>query len=417
METVISKTLLHRTHALSVLYIEDSAVLRHATTKILQNYFNSIDTACDGQEGLGLFIEYRKQHQVFYDIVITDLEMPNMNGYELTKHLLQANPQQEIIITSSHKDVSGLIELINLGITQFLTKPIVLDSLHKMIVHVTNIIHHKQLEREELEELEEYNQILKERERQYLQKLEENLQTLEATNQELQLVNRSKDDFFRNISHEMRTPLNAILGLTSLLIRRHYKDEKLSSSLAIIDRSAQTLHSHVESILDMQNIQNQTLILVNKEFELMRLLNECIELSKQKSLECEINFTHHLDPSLPITFIGDRVRIKKVLTVLLYNAFKFTKAGGDVYLCASYDNNTLHLQVIDTGIGIELSDQDKIFNLFQVDSSLSRQYEGVGIGLSVAKSIITLMQGSITLHSKIGDGSTFLVEIPQASPQ
>jgi signal transduction histidine kinase len=102
---------------------------------------------------------------------------------------------------------------------------------------------------------------------------------------------------------------------------------------------------------------------------------------------------------------------------LLYNAFKFTKAGGDVYLCASYDNNTLHLQVIDTGIGIELSDQDKIFNLFQVDSSLSRQYEGVGIGLSVAKSIITLMQGSITLHSKIGDGSTFLVEIPQASPQ
>ena len=414
MNTTIDKKLLVHTQPLCVLYVEDSSVLRHATSKILKDYFNCVDTACDGQEGLELFIEFRKQHETFYDIVISDLEMPNMDGYELTKRILQANPKQEVIITSSHKDVSGLIELINLGITKFLTKPVVPTLLHEMLIGVADAIYHKKLEQENHDELEEYNRILKERELQYLQKLEENLQTLEATNQELQLANRSKDDFFRNISHEMRTPLNAILGLTSLLMRRHYKDEKLSSSLAIIDRSAQTLHSHVESILDMQNIQNQTLILLNKEFELMRLLNECIELSKQKSLECEINFTHQLDPSLPITFIGDRVRIKKILTVLLYNAFKFTKAGGDVCFYASYDNYILHLQVIDTGIGIEPNNQDKIFNLFQVDSSLSRQYEGAGIGLSVAKSIITLMNGTITLHSKIGHGSTFLVEIPQA---
>jgi signal transduction histidine kinase len=416
MEVVVSRTLLARTQELRVLFVEDSSVLRHASTKTLQDYFTTIDTACDGQEGLDLFINFRRVHQAFYDIVITDLEMPNMDGYELTKRILQANPQQEIIITSSHKDVSGLIELINLGITKFLTKPIASDLLHEMIVHVADIIHHKQLEREELDELEQYNQILKEREAIHLQQLEKNLVELEISNKALQAANAAKDDFFRNISHEMRTPLNAILGLTSLLARRHYKDEKLASSLSIIDDSARNLHQLIESVLDVQNIQNGTLVLQVKEFELSPLFNECIHLCDKRSQKYTVTFNAHLDATLPMTFVGDRERIKKILKELLDNAFKFTPKGGDVDLYASYDDAKLHIQIVDTGIGISADDQKTIFQISQIDTSLTRAYEGAGLGLSVVKALVERMNGILTLHSGVGRGTTFLIELPQSQP-
>lgn len=416
MEIVVSRTLLARTQELRVLYVEDSSVLRHATTKTLQSYFTTLDTACDGQEGLNLFIEHRKQHQTFYDIVITDLEMPNMDGYELTRRILQTNPNQEIIITSSHKDVSGLIELINLGVTKFLTKPVASDSLHDMIVTVTDTIHHKQLEREELDELEQYNQILKEREAIHLQQLHKNLLELETSNKALQIANAAKDDFFRNISHEMRTPLNSILGLTSLLSRRHSSDEKLASSLSIIDDSARNLHQLIESVLDIQNIQNGTLMLQVKEFELSQLFNECIRLSHTRSQKDTVTFNAHLDTSLPITFVGDRERIKKILKELLDNAFKFTPKGGDVDLYASYDDAKLHIQIIDTGIGISADDQKTIFQISQIDTSLTRAYEGAGLGLSVVKALVERMNGILTLHSGVGSGTTFLIELPQAKP-
>ena len=409
----IDKTLLMRTQPLHVLYIEDSRALRHATTKILKDYFKSVDVACDGQEGFELFIEYRKQHETFYDIVITDLAMPKMDGYELCECILQANPKQELIITSSHKDASGLIELINLGITKFLAKPIVPTLLHEMLISVADAIYHKKLEQEDHHELEQYNQILKEREALHLQKLQESLKELESTNNALKLANRAKDDFFRNISHEMRTPLNAILGLTSLLARRHDKDEKLASSLSIIDESAQALHQLIESALYIQNIQNGTLVLTTKEFELSSFFNECILLFLKRSEKFNIDFNPHLDSTLPLTFVADRTRIHKVLKELLDNAFKFTPKGGKVDMHVSYNNNALQIQIIDTGIGIDAAHQETIFQISQIDNSLSRTHEGAGLGLRITKSLVEQMGGSLTLHSQVGKGTTFLVELPQ----
>jgi len=532
MNDSIDKNLLYRTKNLRVLYVEDSRSMRHATTKILKNYFHTIDTAADGQEGYKLFLDYHQEYDLFYDILITDLEMPNMDGRELTRRALDINPYQEIIIISSHKDSSDLIDLINLGITKFLTKPIQPELLQEIIADIANHLYLEKLKKEEHNDLTQHNELLKKREKAHLVHLQNSLKTLEEFNDALNesgivsktdtqgiityvndsfcrvsgysrheligqkhsIINsgemsssffaklwntinsgksykgvfknrskngllyyaeslikpildtkgdvtefiaiehditrmmesiesakkaeKAKDDFFRNISHEMRTPLNAIVGLTSLLKRRSNDDSKLTNALAIIDESAHHLSQMIKSILDVQNIQNNLLKLKEKEFELSALLHTCIRSCRHKSDKKGVEFFSQLNPNLPLTLFGDSMRIEQVFKEILDNAFKFTRKGGQVDFHVTFDHeeNLLRVQITDTGIGISQEDQAKIYEITQIDGSLARKHEGAGLGLTIANAIVKKMKGSILIHSELGRGSTFLIELPLKHP-
>jgi len=226
---------------------------------------------------------------------------------------------------------------------------------------------------------------------------------------------KNKDDFFRNISHEMRTPLNAILGLTSLLMRRANDDDtKLTSALSVMDESAHHLHQMIESILDVQNIQNNSFVLNEKEFELFELLHDCTKVCQLKGEEKGVSLFFQLDSNLPLTGFGDPVRIKQIFKEILDNAFKFTPRGGQVDLHVTFDHeeNILLAQITDTGIGINKESQGKIYELTQIDSSLARKYEGAGLGLTIVNAIVKKMKGTLTVHSEIGQGTTFLIELP-----
>jgi len=528
MNTSIDKHLLYRTKNLHVLYVEDSTVMRNATSKILNNYFYTVDSAADGVEGYNLFLEYHHKHDSFYDILITDLEMPNMDGRELTRRALEINPHQEVIVISSHKESSDLIELINLGITKFLTKPIQSELLEEIIADISNHLYREKLKKEEHSDLTQYNELLKKRENKNLLHLQNSLKTLEEFNNALNesgivsksnpegiityvndsfctisgyerheligqkhsIINsgemsssfftklwntinsgksyknifknrskngsfyyvetfikpivdtqgiitefiaiehditrmmdsidtakkaeKAKDDFFRNISHEMRTPLNAILGLTSLLMRQANDNTKLTNALSVMDESAYQLNEMIKSILDVQNIQNNSFILNEKEFELLELLQTCIKTCQIKSHEKGINFFHQLNPNLPNILFGDSTRIQQVFKEILDNAFKFTPKEGQVDFHVSFDEEegVLLAQITDTGIGITKENQEKIYEITQIDSSLARKYEGSGLGLTIVNAIIKKMKGSLTIHSKIGQGTTFLIELP-----
>mgnify|MGYP000002681183 CR=1 FL=1 len=174
----ISKLKLY-TKNLHILYAEDSLTLRKTTAKKLSELFERVDVAKEGKEAFKLYENYYKENDKFYDIVLTDLEMPIMGGTELSKKIFDFNSSQEIIVISGIGDFAKLIELINLGVKKFIQKPIEDTVINEIIFDVAQSIRLKKLKQDEKNELELHNTLLKKKEDIYLRKLQENINELE----------------------------------------------------------------------------------------------------------------------------------------------------------------------------------------------------------------------------------------------
>lgn len=229
---------------------------------------------------------------------------------------------------------------------------------------------------------------------------------------------QAKDDFFRNISHEMRTPLNSILTMTSILKERLIEDSEAIEMLTVTERNSQNLANLVESILDLQRLQHNDLELQINEFETSTLYTSLITHYEVKATAKGIVFEHSLDSDVPSILIGDAKRLQQIFTIVLDNAIKFTPKSGKVDFMLTYapKNSLLICQVQDSGIGMSAQDQGKIFKLTQIDSSLSRQHEGSGLGLTIAHALMQKMDGIFTVYSTLNKGSTFMMEIPIKQP-
>lgn len=222
------------------------------------------------------------------------------------------------------------------------------------------------------------------------------------------MANSAKSDFLANMSHEIRTPMNAITGFAELCLRE--RDYKYASD---IKAAAKNLISIINDILDISKIESGKLELVPSVYDTEDMLGDVIsiiymQLDGKKSVE----FKADIDKRLPRRMFGDEVRIKQVLINLLNNAVKFTKTGTISFsvreLSRSGDRISLIFKVADTGIGIKQEDISKLFvNFQQVDTKKNREIEGTGLGLSISKNLVTMMDGSITVESEYGKGSTF----------
>ncbi len=237
------------------------------------------------------------------------------------------------------------------------------------------------------------------------------MESLESTKR----VNEAKESFFRNMSHEMRTPLNAISGLVSLLIRKMKDDKKTISMLEAVSQSTQQLGELIESMIDMQNINSGRLVLQNSEFSILSLVDGCQRAFSKMAQESDISFDVSFDLGEDEIFFGDMARVAQVVKILLSNAFKFNKKGGFVELKISRVGDLLEISVRDGGIGIAAENLESIFSAHQVDSSLIRNYEGSGLGLSIAKALVVKMGGEIVVSSTLDKGSIFSVTVPLAS--
>lgn len=234
------------------------------------------------------------------------------------------------------------------------------------------------------------------------------MESLEATKK----TNEAKESFFRNISHEMRTPLNAISGLVSLLQRRLKDDQKSMPILETINQSTAMLSLLIESIIDIQNLNNGKLVLEPKEFFLSSIADGCGRFFNDMASEKEIDFSVEKEFSDGDLFVGDFGRITQILKILLSNAFKFNKPNGSVVLTLKFDGVWFSAAIKDSGIGIAKEHFDDIFNMNQTDSSLIRSYEGSGMGLFIAKALASKMHGKIEVKSELGIGSVFTLLIP-----
>lgn len=228
-------------------------------------------------------------------------------------------------------------------------------------------------------------------------------------------ANKSKSRFLANMSHEIRTPLNGVIGMSDLLSTTPLTNEQKELTRTI-QSSAQTLLSLIEDVLDISKIEAGKFSIENTDFDLHTLLNSIIRMMRVQANSKGLDLTAHISPSTSFRLVGDPHHLRQVFINLIGNAIKFT-TNGSVELrvsSISEDKNfaRIRFEVIDTGIGISLENQASIFYSFtQADASTTRKFGGTGLGTTISKQIVELMDGNIGVHSVIDIGSTFWFEI------
>jgi PAS domain S-box-containing protein len=232
---------------------------------------------------------------------------------------------------------------------------------------------------------------------------------------ELEQASRLKSQFLANMSHEFRTPLNAILGYTHMLLQGVAGEmpAPVKRQLQRIDSNGRHLLTIINEILDITRIEAGKMPIQISEFDMNELVPEVmVELDPMIS-RSKLMVTPKLSAELPLV-TSDRQKVKQIVVNLLSNALKFTHQGGiDISVGFDAPARTASIAVSDTGIGIAPEHHEKIFEDFrQVDDSPSRQYGGTGLGLAICRRLATALGGRITLHSNVGQGSTFTLTIP-----
>lgn len=228
-----------------------------------------------------------------------------------------------------------------------------------------------------------------------------------------------KDEFLSSMSHEIRTPLNGILGFTDLLLKNELLDADSKKQLDYIKMSGDILLVIINDILDLAKMESGEIRLLNKPFNLTRQTQLIYDAFSTKTKEKDIDFQILIDKNLPAVLNGDSVRVSQILFNLMSNAVKFTPVKGKIKLKIKFEEeeDTYLIKIIikDSGIGIPSNKIDAIFNPFvQVDNSASSKYGGTGLGLTIIKKIIAIMDGEIRVKSKLGIGSKFIVTLPFA---
>lgn len=266
---------------------------------------------------------------------------------------------------------------------------------------------HEQTVREQSDRLENTLKQLRERQ----QELEALTTSLEAARDQALEASRLKSQFLANVSHEIRTPISSVIGMTELLL-----DTELSFTQRhfahLVLQSAQSLLSIINDILDLSKMEAGKIELSSSEFDFDTLVSETLDLLAPTALEKDLALAAEVDPAIPSPVIGDPVRLRQILVNLIGNAVKFTDRGSvkvKAELAGSRGQDVVvRTAVQDTGIGLSQAAAEKLFQPFvQADGSTTRKYGGTGLGLSICRHLVDLMSGQIGLESQEGKGSTF----------
>ncbi len=244
------------------------------------------------------------------------------------------------------------------------------------------------------------------------------IEEITCVREQAEQANIAKSAFLANMSHEIRTPMNAIVGLSDIIMEES-KGRKVYEYVCDIKASAHNLLALINDILDLSKVEAGKMELIPTEYHVRSLVKEVLNMMDIVASQHGLMVESEYDMSIPCGYFGDESRIKQILVNLLNNVLKFTKKG-HVKITVSgrpgeaQDTERLIFQVQDTGCGIREEDLEKIIENFkQIDSKRNRSAEGTGLGLSIIGHLAEMMQGTVSVESVYGEGSTFTVEILQ----
>lgn len=230
-------------------------------------------------------------------------------------------------------------------------------------------------------------------------------------------ASRQKDEFLAMVSHELRTPLNVVTGQAAMLRSGTLTADQADRAWNSLQRNLALQAQIIEDLIDVSRVVTGKLSLEEAPVDVRTFLEDALEeitpLAMSKGLQLGLS-----GPEVPVTVIGDAIRLRQVLTNLLGNAVKFTSAGGRVSIDANVEDEWIAIRVTDTGIGIEPAFLAQVFDRFtQADSTARREFAGLGLGLAIARELVVRHGGSISAHSDgQGKGSTFQIRLPIAPP-
>ena len=367
------------------------------------------------------------------DLLVTDFKMPGMNGLEVIARAGDIDPILQSIVVTGYSDLSTAIDVMGAGAFNYLLKPVDFKELdrtiekglekRRLLQEVQNKQHQLGEYRQHLEELvEKRTRALTETNLALKKEIEER-KHLEISLREAKVIaenaNKAKSEFLANMSHEIRTPMTSAIGLINLVLDTELLP-KQKTYLEMARISTVVMHNLLNDILDFSKIEAGKLTLESIPFDPRKVIESVIDLQHFQAEEKKIKLSFSTDDDVPHTVIGDPNRLRQILLNLVSNGIKFTPFGEVVIICKNAEDdeqystppgdkfNRLHFSVIDSGIGIDKDKIDHIFEAFtQADSSTTRKYGGVGLGLNISSKLVAMMGGKLWAVSEPGRGSTF----------
>lgn len=370
-----------------ILVVDDEKDVREMVSKIIQHIGYEAKMAENGIKA----IELLKRES--FTIMITDLKMPEMDGFELMRVVRKEFPHIYIICMTAHGALYSYMDVVSQGATDYITKPFTIDEMKAKL-----------------------NRVI--REKNLIKELTEKSIELERANEELKRFDQIKSTFISRVSHELGTPLTVIREFISLMLegKGGSLTEEQREYLNITNRNVLRLSNLIEKILDFSKIDSgQGVKLRLEPHPLIRIIEEVqITLSHQLE-EKKIKFENLIDPELPLVLV-DRNRIIEVFINLISNSIKFTPAGGEIKIDSrglTEKRDYLKVIVSDTGIGIASENITKVFERFyQGQIGQPSGVNGIGLGLVICKEIIEAHKGSIWAENRPSGGTSFIFTIP-----
>lgn len=347
------------------------------------------------------------------DLIMLDITMPEMNGYEVCQQLKADDQLRDIpvIFISALDDALDKVKAFEVGGVDYVTKPF---QIEEVLARIENQLRISQLQKE----LRETNNQL---ERQRAQLLE--------ANQKLKDVEQAKADFTAMLVHDLKSPLTVVKTMLDLLqfdevINQAIAEQRLTDVMVASERNIDKILDLIQEILEFSRIESQNLSLDTEPVNIEGILRDCVVTTSVTALQNHITVEADIQENLPLVF-GDRVKLERVFSNLLSNAVKFTPTSGKITIEArqmnqpdstSQDLPLIAVHISDTGEGIPAEEVPYVFEPYR-QATKRKGRLGVGLGLAIVKRIVTAHKGQLCVESQLGVGSRFTVLLPALSAE